>query len=228
MNLVHLTFDNGPHSEVTPRVLDVLDRHEVQATFFVLGKLLATPEGMAMAHRTRDRGHRLGNHSYLHGTPLGDDLGPVAVQRELAATQALLDQVWDGPRWFRPFGGGGELGDHLLSPDALDWLVRERCTCVLWSSVPGDWKDPHGWRERALADVEAQDHAVVVLHDILPEAMDHLDAFLTELRARGHRFTTDLPAMCLPVVEGELRPGWERYVRGAEAQAGAAASSSVG
>ncbi len=43
---------------------------------------------------------------------------------------------------FRPFGGGGNLDSRLLSPSALEYLKRGRYTCVLWNSIPGDWKIP--------------------------------------------------------------------------------------
>lgn len=213
MGSVHLSFDNGPDPEVTPRVLDVLDDHGARATFFLVGKNLETSEGAATAQRIRERGHRLGSHSYTHGTPLGDDLGEEAVARELEQTQLLLDRFWSGPRWFRPFGGGGEIGPHLLSPEAVSWLERRRVTCVLWNSVPGDWKDPEGWVGRALDDAERQAETLVVLHDILPGAMARLDRFLGELTARGHRFTDDFPASCLPIIDGVRQPGLEDYVR---------------
>jgi peptidoglycan/xylan/chitin deacetylase (PgdA/CDA1 family) len=214
---VHLTFDNGPHPEVTPRVLEVLRRREVSATFFVLGQHLIEPAGAALARRVRDQGHRLGNHSFSHRVPLGEDPGPDAVARELAGTQALLDALWDGPRWFRPFGGGGRLGPHLLSPDAVRWLVEARMTCVLWTSVPGDWLDPAGWVDRALADADAQAHDVVVLHDVLEDATQHLDRFIGALLERGHTFTDALPPECLPVVDGVLQPSLHRYVAGGAA-----------
>ena len=212
MGAVHLSFDNGPHPEGTPRVLRELERRGLQASFFVLGRELATPEGMALAERIRDAGHRLGNHSYTHETPLGQDPRPDAVARELEATQALLDQVWTGERWFRPFGGGGVLGPHLLSPAALAWLERERASCVLWNSVAGDWRDPQGWVERALADVEGQELSLIVLHDVVPEAMAALPRFLDELIARGHSVSEALPEDCVPVVRGEARPQVERYL----------------
>lgn len=203
---VHLTFDNGPDPVGTPRVLEVLARRGVTATFFVLGKHLATPEGRALADRIRDAGHRLGNHSYTHETPLGDDPRPDAVARELARTQALLDPLWPGPRWFRPFGGGGHLGPHLFSPASIDWLVAEQMTAVLWNVVPGDWRDPDGWVATARAQVAAQAHAVMVLHDVVPQAMRHLDALLDGLVADGHELTDALPASVLPVDAGVVQP----------------------
>lgn len=213
MGRVHLTFDNGPHATVTPHVLDVLESRGVTATFFVLGKHLAEEWGMDRARRIRDAGHRLGNHSWSHETPLGEDPRPDAVHLELERTRDLLDQVWDGPRWFRPFGGGGVLGPHLLSPDVVAWLEQHQTTCVLWNSVPGDWLDADGWVDKALVDATELDHDVVVLHDILPDAMAHLDRFIGTLQDQGHTFSDTFPDDCLPLVEGRARPGLERFVQ---------------
>lgn len=217
MSRVHLSFDNGPHPVGTPLVLDVLARHGAKATFFVLGRHLATEQGRALAARIVAEGHRLGNHSWSHETPLGEDPRPDAVDRELGDTQALLDPLWSGPRWFRPFGGGGHLGPHLLSGATVRWMAENRATAVLWNSVPRDWEDPEGWVERALADVERLPHTLIVLHDIVPEAMAGLDRFLTELRALGHTLSDDLPADCLPIVDGAPQPGLDRYVTAAPA-----------
>lgn len=209
---VHLTFDNGPHPEGTEMVLEGLRRRGLSASFFVLGKHLATKEGRRLAERIRDAGHRLGNHSFSHEIPLGDDPRPEAVHAELERTQQGLDAVWSGPRWFRPFGGGGKLGPHLLSPQSVDWLCQTGSTCVLWNSVPGDWLDPDGWVEPALEDLERLEQAVVVLHDILPGAMRHLDRYLDGLQAGGHTVSATLPAAVTPIVEGVRQPGLSAFV----------------
>ena len=213
MARVHLTFDNGPAPNVTPHVLEVLGERGLHATFFVLGKHIATPEGMALARRIRDEGHRLGNHSYTHEIPLGQDIRRDAVARELEQTQALLDEVWSGERLFRPFGGGGILGPHLFSPAAVEWLAQHKHTCVLWNSVPGDWLDPDGWVEKALEDAEELEEMVVVLHDILPDAMAHLGDFLDALDARGHTITNAIPADCLPMVDGVATSQLARFTQ---------------
>lgn len=213
MAQVHLTFDNGPDPEVTPRVLEVLARRNLRATFFVLGKHLATSRGMEMARLIRDAGHRLGNHSYSHEIPLGQDPRVGTVERELARTEALLDEVYDGPRLFRPFGGGGILGPHLFSPASVAWLAARGYTCVLWNSVPGDWLEPDGWVESALEDAEQLEHMVLVLHDILPDAMAHLGAFLDALVDRGHTFTDAIPLECLPMVDGVAGPELARFTQ---------------
>ncbi|MBX2804248.1 MAG: polysaccharide deacetylase family protein [Myxococcales bacterium] len=212
MATVRLTFDNGPHPVGTPRVLDVLAKHDLAATFFVLGKHLATPGGRALAERVRDEGHRLGNHSYSHAVPLGLDRGADAVERELGRTHELLASIWHGPRWFRPFGGGGRLGPHLLSPAAVRWLVEHQHTCVLWNVVPGDWQDPEGWSARALHELGGHDDVVIVLHDSEPEAMQGLEYFVTRALDQGHAFDVGFPPSCTPIVAGIPGPDLGRYV----------------
>ena len=206
MTRVTLTFDNGPDPEVTPRVLDILREREIAAHFFVLGKHIATPEGRALALRARDEGHALGNHSYTHLTPLGEDSRGDAVAKEIIATEDLLAPLLTPGQLkrFRPFGGGGKIGKHLLSPQALAHLKREHYSCVLWNSVPRDWIDQEGWARRALEDCEGREHTVVVLHDVANACLDALPAFLDDLRARNFVFTTEIPTDCLPIVGGEV------------------------
>lgn len=212
MGRITLTFDNGPDADGTPLVLEVLRRHGLTATFFVLGRQLAAEGGLDLARAVVAEGHRLANHTYTHEVPLGRDLRPGAVERELGATQDLLDRVWDGEPLFRPFGGGGERGPHLLSEEAVRWLEARGFTCVLWSSVPGDWRDPIGWVERALADADQQEHAVVVLHDAYPEGMANLDRFITAAHEAGHTFTPHFPDDCLPLYRGRRRPGLSTFI----------------
>ncbi|WP_408891123.1 polysaccharide deacetylase family protein [Myxococcus faecalis] len=204
MSLLTLSFDNGPDPVVTPRVLDLLASHAIPAWFFVLGKHLGTDEGRRLVVRARDEGHRVGNHSFSHATPLGEDTRPDAVEAEIAATDALLAPLVSTAKWFRPFGGGGKLGPHLLSPRAVEHLVRHQYTCALWNSVPGDWLDAKGWPEKALEDCAARPHTLMVLHDIPEACLDGLDGFLHRARERGVRFTQECPPECLPIVDGRI------------------------
>ncbi|AKT42859.1 polysaccharide deacetylase family protein [Chondromyces crocatus] len=204
MRRVTLSFDNGPDPDVTPRVLERLREREVLAHFYVLGKHVATPAGRSLVERARDEGHVVGNHSYTHVTPLGSDLRPDAVEQEIVRTEALLSPLVPGPKRFRPFGGGGLLGRHLLSGAARDYLVAHGYSCVLWNAVPRDWEDP-GWVATALAQTGALEHALVVLHDVPEACLDGLAAFLDALRARGDEFTTDLPPACVPIDGGQIR-----------------------
>ena len=63
-HVVALTFDDGPHPEFTPRLLDILERHDARGTFFCIGKYVA--ENQEIVRRAADAGHALGNHSWDH------------------------------------------------------------------------------------------------------------------------------------------------------------------
>jgi len=201
---VTLSFDNGPDPEVTPRVLDVLAERGVTAHFFVIGKWLIAPAGQRLIERARDAGHLIGNHSFSHATPLGDDPRLDAVDREIAATEALLAPLIPGPRRFRPFGGGGVLGRHLLSPAAVAYLVAHGYSCVLWNSVPRDWIEPDRWAPRALADCATRAHTVLVLHDVPGACLAGLAGFLDAARDQGIELVTELPGDCVPIADGRI------------------------
>ena len=199
---VTLTFDNGPAPGTTEWVLDVLAERKLRATFFVVGTMLDRKGARALADRAVAEGHWVGNHSMTHTTPLGAGLDPDQVAREIEGTQVLLGDLAHERRFFRPFGGGGLIGPHLLSGAAVDLLCEGAYTCVLWNSVPRDWEDPVRWVDTALGEVERLDHAVVVLHDLPTGAMDALPTFLDELEARETVFSQDFPADVIPIERG--------------------------
>jgi peptidoglycan/xylan/chitin deacetylase (PgdA/CDA1 family) len=210
-----LTFDNGPSPLTTPMVLDELAARGLRAIFFVVGRQVTAPGGADLVRRAAAEGHRIGNHTMSHDVPLGRLTDPDHVAAEIEATEAVLADlgVTGQPPLFRPFGEGGRLGPHLLSPWAADHLRTVGYTVVLWNSVPVDWEPPpDAWVERALADVAARDHTVVVLHDLPSGAMDHLGRFLDEVDARGIEVTTDLPADCTPLRAGVPTPELDRWV----------------
>ena len=213
---VTLTFDNGPEPAVTPRVLEVLAKHEVPATFFVLGAKLAAPGGRRLAEAACAAGHWIGNHTMTHAMPLGRIPDPARVESEILEAQVLIGSLAHPGRLFRPFGGGGRIGTHLLGRAAVEVLRREKMTCVLWNAVPRDWEDAEGWVQTALAQCREQNWALLVLHDLPGGAMDRLEFFIREARKRGARFRQDFPPDCVPIVRGEpavpLEPyGWAAF-----------------
>lgn len=212
MATVTLSFDNGPDHEVTPYVLDVLAARDVKTTFFVVGQKLADPARRKMAERAQAEGHWIGNHTWTHGTPLGqlDDL--VETVAEIDRTQAAIGGLARPEKWFRPFGGGGRIGPWLLSAAARDYLVDGRYSMVLWNSIPRDWELHESWPERALADCRAQDETLVVLHDHVAPSVRQLDRFLGALLDEGFEIRQDFPDDCVPLRCGKARALLDPFV----------------
>jgi peptidoglycan/xylan/chitin deacetylase (PgdA/CDA1 family) len=210
---VTLTFDNGPEPEVTPYVLDCLAAHGLKATFFVLGRKVSEPARARIARRAIEEGHQIGNHTFTHSTPLGE-LSRAAALDEFERTEQALASVNPPQRLFRPYGGRGSMGHHLLHPVVVEKLEAGGYTCVLWNSVPGDWQHPDEWVARALADCRLRPWSLVVLHDLPTGAMAHLDAFIRQLKDDGVELTGEYPPDCLPIVNGRIVLPIEQYVQG--------------
>lgn len=212
MRSVTLSFDNGPEPEVTPHVLDVLARYGIKATFFVIGSKIGEPAHRRLCERARDEGHFIGNHTFTHSVPLGLSSDPDVAEAEIAAAERLIGDLAHPDRFFRPYGGGGNLDGGLLNRRVVDHLTRERYTCVLWNAIPRDWDDPDGWVDRALAQAQAQEWSLMVLHDLPTGAMRNLENFLDRAAAAGIGFRQDFPPDCVPIVRGEIVRPIEPYM----------------
>ena len=181
---IGLTFDDGPVPGVTERILDVLARHELTATFFMIGeRVAAAPD---LARRILAEGHELGHHTYTHRKL--SELSDTAVEEELDQTNALFQEVLGlHAKWFRPPYG-------VLRPDQAR-RVRERgMKVVLFSLDSEDWRDTSAASvsERILTHLHPG--AIVLCHDVAATA-DGLDATLQQLQS-ATRFT--------PITIGEM------------------------
>ena len=201
---VTLTFDNGPTPGVTDQVLDILAERSLPAIFFVVANRVdGDAAACALLTRMVRDGHRVGNHSLTHGRPLGE-LGKQETIAEIATARDILREFTGDSFLFRPWGTEGQLDRRCLNRSAVDYLVSGKYTCVLWNSVPRDWADPGGWVARALTDVRAREHTVVVIHDVASGAMGALPRFLDELHREGVAVTAELPTECVPIADGRI------------------------
>lgn len=202
MPRVTLSFDNGPHPDVTPRVLETLARYDLRATFFIVGKNIEATGGRDLIAATHAQSHWIGNHTYHHETPLGH-LDDAAAIDEIARTDDLIGEYLHPDRLFRPYGQGGILDRRLLNEAAVDHLRRQRGTCVIWSAVSRDWLDPNGWVEIALRQIAERPESLVVLHDIATGAMGHLPRFIDAALSAGAEFRQEFPDDCVLIRNGE-------------------------
>ncbi len=206
MKKLTLSFDNGPSPEATPGVLDCLRARGIEASFFVSAKDILDEASRALVRRTKNEGHRIGNHTYSHAVILGETSDPEAPAKEIGEAQNVLGGLGEADRLFRPYGGGGIIGPTLFSRGAIDYLCQGGYTCVLWNSVPRDWEDTAGWPERALDDIRRLDWTLMVLHDIATGAMAQLPRFLELLGQEQEeiQIVQDFPPGCVPIVRGRI------------------------
>jgi peptidoglycan-N-acetylglucosamine deacetylase len=126
---VALTFDDGPHPEATPRILAVLRRHQVRATFFVLGSALV--QNPRLGHALAEDGHEVAVHGWDHSCLLGR--GPLSVYDGLARTaEAVERHTGARPRRVRAAYG-------VFTTPALVAARRLGLAPVLWTCWGYDW-----------------------------------------------------------------------------------------
>jgi peptidoglycan/xylan/chitin deacetylase (PgdA/CDA1 family) len=209
---ITLSFDNGPHPDVTPAVLQALARYGLRSSFFVVGKNIVSAEGRSLIAEAHGQGHWIGNHTYHHATPLGRIADPAAAVWEIERTDELIGEFLHPNRLFRPYGQGGVLDRRLLSEATVRHLRKRRATCVIWGVVPRDWLDPNGWVETALRQVSERDESLVVLHDIATGAMTHLARFIEAALTAGAEFRQEFPEDCVLIRNGEPTLSLEGFV----------------
>ena len=152
---VALTFDDGPNPAATPKLLDLLDRHQAPATFFLVGKhVRAFP---SLAKEIAQRGHAIGNHTETH--PNLTFLSRRRIEDELSRCDLAIESAsGKAGRWMRPPYG-------FRGPQ-LDRVIRRRggAGVVMWSGSARDWQTQPAERvvER-LRPVRGGD--IVLLHD---------------------------------------------------------------
>jgi peptidoglycan/xylan/chitin deacetylase (PgdA/CDA1 family) len=181
---IALTFDDGPDPEVTPQVLDLLDRYQAQATFFCIGERAERhPE---LCREIARRGHAVENHSQHHYHHFST-FGPWRMAREIVAGQDTLSRLTGQyPLFFRPTAG---LRNPFLDPV----LARHGLTLASWTRRGFDTRnrDAADVARRLVDPLAAGD--ILLLHDGhsahtpagVPVILDVLPRLLEQAQARG-------------------------------------------
>ncbi|WP_176216748.1 polysaccharide deacetylase family protein [Andreprevotia lacus] len=184
---VALTFDDGP-GEYTGPLLDVLKKHGVHATFFMLGQNMELrPWAVERAWR---EGHTLANHTFTHPHLSGVD-EQTFWDEELGKTQAIFKRmVGFEPTLMRP--PYGEISDAQI-----EFLARRGIKVILWSLDTQDWNKnrmlfgKHNI-ERAVQD-NMHEEAIILMHDAggkRGKTVAAVDALIPWLKASGYEFVT--------------------------------------
>ncbi len=186
---VALTFDDGPHPEHTPKVLETLNRFQAKANFFVIGKYLERYGDLAAA--ASRAGHLLANHSFHHFRGMSF-FPPEEIRREVLQCQEELEK-WVGyrPRFYRQPAG-------FRNPKIFGILKKMGMSLVGWQTHAFDTvaKNPEGIAQRILNTF--QPGGIILLHDGWDRdgekdrtpTLEALPLILQGLKDRGLQFFT--------------------------------------
>ncbi len=180
---IALTFDDGPHPRLTPKILEVLDKYSVKATFFVIGVNVKNyPKQLEMI---LDSGHEIGNHTYSHNVL--KSVPKTKIEKEIIDTELQINRIrsYDLMLLRPPCG---------LYDEALEKIAQEKENkIVLWSLDTLDWAHASTkvMAKKILKNVKDGD--IILFHDYVsgeyntPEALDIIIPILLE---KGYEFVT--------------------------------------
>jgi len=196
--MVALTFDDGPSAH-TGRILDVLERHDARATFFVIGRRLrARPEVALRAHQS---GHEVANHLYHHQSMTA--LDNAGIIRDLrAGSEAIIAITGESPPIMRPPGGAFN--------DRVSRVVgAEGYALIMWSIDTNDWRDRNANTvyQRIMSNV--RDGDIILLHDTHGTTAAAMERVIPSLIQRG--FTLVTVSELLYYTYGEIQSGRVYY-----------------
>ena len=176
-----LTFDDGPHGSLTPRLLDLLAERKVKATFYVIGRNVESyPD---IARRIVTEGHEIANHTWTHHAL--SRLSAERVADELRRTHETVLEV-TGVRMTNLRPPYGAFNDKVRQV-AFDGHGYDT---IMWSVDPLDWKHRNAARVSRELVSGAAPGAVLLCHDIHKTTIAAIPPTLDQLLARNFQFVT--------------------------------------
>lgn len=177
---IALTFDDGPHPEFTPRLLERLKSLNVKATFFVVGEKVE--ESPDLTKSIVQAGHEIANHSYSH--PNLKTLTEPQITEEIEKNnKAIFEACGKEPLFFRPPGGN-------YNETVIRTLNKVGMPLALWTYNPKDFAvPPKEALEQGIIE-HLTTGMVVLLHSGVQPTYDMLPSLIKKLKAQGYQFVT--------------------------------------
>mmetsp|Transcript_19748 Transcript_19748/g.33565 ORF Transcript_19748/g.33565 Transcript_19748/m.33565 type:complete len:286 (-) Transcript_19748:1342-2199(-) len=207
-NTIALTFDDGPHGTLTPRLLNILKDKGAKATFFVMGIKAVMHPGILK--RAMEEGHEIANHAWNH--PVMSKLSRDEVHNQLSRTTvAIEDATGARPAVMRPPYGNTnkKLNEHIFN--------EENLRVIIWSLDTIDWKRPAPEQIVNRTASLIKSGSVILCHDIHPGTIKAMPVLIDRLIAEGYKFATvsELIAMQEPAASNlhQRTHSRERYKR---------------
>jgi len=178
--MIALTFDDGPHYQRTPLLLEILEEYDVKSTFFVLGdRANEGPASRKAVQAVVEAGHEIASHTYSH-KKLKDLTLEQMTDEIMKARESIFEVTGEYPVFVRPPYGG------------YNDMVKENCFAplILWNLDSKDWDFRNA--EKVIDHVleEAGNGKIVLMHDIHQFTIDAVKVLIPELIARGYQLVT--------------------------------------
>lgn len=180
--VIYLTFDGGFENGNTPQILEALKKHEVQATFFLVGNYLESePE---LVKQMLEDGHQIGNHSYYH--PDMTQKNQTQFIEEMEKLEHLYKEITgeEIASYYRPPQG-------KYNTDNLTWANEMGYKTIFWSLAYVDWyQDNQPTKEEAFDKLLNRIHpgAIVLLHNTSSTNAQIMDELLQKWKDMGYTF----------------------------------------
>lgn len=174
--MVALSFDDGPHPAVTSRILDLLEKHQVNATFYMLGINVEGNENLIK--RSFAMGNEMGNHSFSHKSL--PSLSSEDLYYEVMETNKLINNIInENPASFRP-----PYGSYNGIVKVIEMPV------VLWDVDTEDWRSRDSNEIINIVKNQAKDGSIILMHDIYHSTADSVEEIIVYLKNNGYQLVT--------------------------------------
>ena len=173
-----LTFDDGPHPERTPQILDILKEYNVKATFFVIGK--EAEKHPEILKRVFEEGHLIGNHSYSHSNFI-PFFRAKKLQRDYEKSRTIIASIiGKKPNYIRPPFG-------VTSPRYTKMFRKVNFVSVGWNfrSYDTTQKNIAVLVSKTLEAIQKNKNSILLFHDVEQITVEALPKILQELKASG-------------------------------------------
>ena len=192
--MIALTFDDGPKTSVTSRILDSLQANGGRATFFMLGSNVNANAGVIK--RMVDQGCEVANHTHDH--KYLTKIGAEGIVSQVGSTNQKIQAVCGvSPVLMRPPGG-------YIDGASLNVLGSMGMPAIMWSIDTRDWQHRNAQRTIDTVLSQVKDGDIILMHDIYSTTADAAVVLIPELTARGYQLVT---VSELAAYRGGIAPG---------------------
>ncbi|MEN3940747.1 polysaccharide deacetylase family protein [Prosthecobacter sp. SYSU 5D2] len=179
--VVAMTFDDGPHPSLTPKLLDILKERNIKCTFFVIGKQVKMYP--AIIKRMIAEGHEVANHTWTHASLTSRS--DAQIRSELQQSEDALVSVANyRPQLIRPPYGAINTRIKQLMFSEFGYST------IMWSVDPQDWRRPGVSVVTSRLVNGAHPGAIMLAHDIHPPTIQAMPGMFDQLLAKGYQFVT--------------------------------------